>query len=905
MKLAPALHALLLLLATLLPTRPLAAADAAPVAGVPHYVWLEAELFAPLKGANFSYQQPAITARGSWGLSGPGVAPEWTQGGESEWMSIAARADETNAIAVKRACEIPAAGDYALWVRYADYRGKKEEFGVRVTQAGKSVERHFGREPRRDELDPMKLLWDWAFAWDSAAVTLAKGPATVEIFITGPSDARRQVDCVCLTTDKAYEPTGRIKPDFAAWRTLRALQSAQLSTLNSQPPPAPLHTAKVSTDLPKQWRIATNPPAFLWNVGAQWSGELAKPVAERINHPFSVDPPLLKDFLAAHRGKELPVYSHPLSGPVWHIPDYPTVFTNGSPFLTWLDANPTRRFSILLNYGEPKWPANADKAAVRANLRRYQHRFAGFIAGESVSYAYPKDSELNPRIQAARTRGDVLAALRDLYTVATVAKFTNYFGAPLTAEEAWAPVVSCLSANMEAYAHALCNWGVQRLGHENTGNGPTLARRLAFMRGAARQFGARLVNYQSCNLGDAATMFSRESFFYAASSRYVLDNQYDLWAGAGHHWLLKDYLLWYLAGVDAFYNEQGVDMYWKPGGNSAGDDFPVQLSPKGKTAEAVQRLAAAHPRGTQFTPIAFLLDEAHGWSQERFTPGGFQLDPELNPAVLRPGRHEAGVRGWFDVAYYPAPETQNEPASAIRQGFVNGIFGDVFDVIVTAPKRTQILATYPVVIAAGEVPLTTEWGKALNDYVRKGGTLVVCADQFTGPGVKELDLPALGAEREAAEFNWALTGETVAAQVFRHRELKAGKDRVLATTTDKAPLALARSLGAGQVIVVGAPLGLGLDERPVPVLALLLRHLAAGLTPVRVTGDMEWTLNKLDDGGWLVALFNNRGVIKPQHGMLPTDEREAQRVMLRVPFVVTKSTECMTAAEVRWQTAVK
>ena len=265
-------------------------------------------------------------------------------------------------------------------------------------------------------------------------------------------------------------------------------------------------------------------------------------------------------------------------------------------------------------------------------------------------------------------------------------------------------------------------------------------------------------------------------------------------------------------------------------------------------------------------------------------------DPEVPPAL----------RGWFDVAYYPAPETQNEPASAIRQGFVNGIFGDLFDVIVNAPKRTAILATYPVVIAAGEVTLTTEWGKALNDYVRKGGTLVVSADQFTGAGVKELDLPAFGAEQESSSLTWTLTGESVAAQVFRHRELKAGKDRVLATA-GQTPLALARKLGAGELIVVGAPLGLGLDERPVPVLALLLRHLASGLTPVRVAGDVEWTLNKLDDGGWLVSLFNTRGVIKPQHGMLPTDEREAQRVTLRGAFAVTKSTEWMTGAEVRWQ----
>src|SRR3989442_8774703 len=119
-------------------------------------------------------------------------------------------------------------------------------------------------------------------------------------------------------------------------------------------------------------------------------------------------------------------------------------------------------------------------------------------------------------------------------------------------------------------------------------------------------------------------------------------------------------------------------MFWKPGGIAAGDNFPVQLSPKGKVAQTVLNLAEKHPRGVQYTPVAFLLDEAHGWSQERFSPGSFGMDPQNNPAVLTPGAHEAGIRGWMDVAYYPAPETQNEHASGIRQTYVAGILLEIF-----------------------------------------------------------------------------------------------------------------------------------------------------------------------------------------------------------------------------------
>src|SRR4026209_2196395 len=117
------------------------------VAGAaPHTVVIEAEYFAPLKGSNFSFQDPAKTTKGSWSLSGPGVAAEWTQGGESEFMSIAARADEPAGTSVSREVEIPAIGSYTLWVRYADYRGKSERFGVRISQGRENFSHVFGEK---------------------------------------------------------------------------------------------------------------------------------------------------------------------------------------------------------------------------------------------------------------------------------------------------------------------------------------------------------------------------------------------------------------------------------------------------------------------------------------------------------------------------------------------------------------------------------------------------------------------------------------------------------------------------------------------------------------------------------------------------------------------------------------
>src|SRR4026207_1709018 len=91
------------------------------------YLWCEAEnmrgvttgkLGAPTLNPSY-LNLPRAKAPG-WGMNGPGVSAEWTQGGESEWNSAAASADETSAT-IYQDLEVPRAGEYRLWIRYADW----------------------------------------------------------------------------------------------------------------------------------------------------------------------------------------------------------------------------------------------------------------------------------------------------------------------------------------------------------------------------------------------------------------------------------------------------------------------------------------------------------------------------------------------------------------------------------------------------------------------------------------------------------------------------------------------------------------------------------------------------------------------------------------------------------------
>ena len=51
-----------------------------------------------------------------------------------------------------------------------------------------------------------------------------------------------------------------------------------------------------------------------------------------------------------------------------------------------------------------------------------------------------------------------------------------------------------------------------------------------------------------------------------------------------------------------------------------------------------------------------------------------------------------------------------------------------------------------------------------------------------------------------------------------------------------------------------------------PFVAHLLAHLASDATPVKVDGDVEYLINR-NSRGWVITVFNDNGVFKPQQGL--------------------------------------
>src|ERR1051325_3898085 len=119
-------------------------------------IWVEAEHLEGVKGYCWPGGQNPKTD-GHWAVSGPGWAAEWTQGGESNFMSIACGAADDKAVAGLDV-EIPVAGDWRVWVRFRDNREASSRFQVRLPpQGGAAATLTYGRKPRVEEDNELKL----------------------------------------------------------------------------------------------------------------------------------------------------------------------------------------------------------------------------------------------------------------------------------------------------------------------------------------------------------------------------------------------------------------------------------------------------------------------------------------------------------------------------------------------------------------------------------------------------------------------------------------------------------------------------------------------------------------------------------------------------------------------------
>ncbi|HKG59770.1 MAG TPA: hypothetical protein VKB05_08335 [Pyrinomonadaceae bacterium] len=842
------------------------------------YLWYEAEnmrgfstgkLGEPL--LNPSYLNLSREKAPGWGINGPGVSAEWTQGGESEWNSAAASADETRAT-LYQDLEIPRGGEYRLWVRYADWAQRAENFTITIAQDGAEVFRYeFGAKDVIDPHDEISMYWSWAFAWDSASAMLKKGPVRVSIVVDKAAAARRHVDCFLLTNDLAFKPSGRQKPDFSAMRYLRTWST-------TRKPLQSLLQSESVTRIPEAWvrpKVAGRDFLMPWNIAKEFWPLLDKPAEERPLFPFNAEP--IEEFVAKYKGaRDVPLFQSKLVVPVIYINNLPEYLKEGSPFLRYLRGTKVP-FAILINYGAAK----LDPAAWQLLNGELKDQFLGLISGESVGYVWdfaPAELKITPSM----SRRELLEAHRQFYSNAIARKWRETFQTetgPL-----WDKLIPAQSTSSTSFAHALTQWGVNLIGMETAAVMPMTAMRIAFTRGAARQYGGAFLYYHAPNFGDTATTFTKQQNF--AGPDFFYHSRYGPTMGPSLSWYRKSYYLYYMAGASAMYLEQGQDQFFKPGPG----DHPFQLNPLGRITDEFMRFVEKHPeRGTPYTPVAFLLDPAHGFEMTDYPHWPFE--------VSQVDRGDLALRELFGVAYYPGLVVEGEPAMADRQPFVAGVFGDIFDVLTVADvqgsrsKVQTLLPSYRAVVVGGRIDWSNEWIARLNEYVRNGGTVVLNAGQIKKLPEQFLGVRLLNDTGEAHNAVCLAPNEEpqdLKGQIFRYEKIELKGATALMTVPSGGPIVTVNKVGKGSVVFVAVPDLLGEDERMTPFAAHLLAHVFADAVPVKVTGDVEYLVNRTANG-WVVTLLNNNGVFKPQQGMAQVDRSAYVTATISLPQMKSAS----------------
>jgi len=877
-------------------------------------LWIEAEFLDGMRGYCWPMGRPDMKkTAGHWALSGPGWAAEWNQGGESGFLSIATAADDDKAVATK-AIEIPVAGTYHVWVRYGDWRETPEPFQVELEQPNRpGWTGKYGERSVLEEDNEMKLYWGWAFGWASHSVDLAKGPATLKLVSNTKAAQPRQVDVIVLTTDAKYRPLIKDRPTNYAWNLLDSWREKLPSDLEPLARRLPDFKNAATYELPPAWKLKTFRDKgflYLWNMNQPvaletWLSD--KP--DRVKFPYQVADKHVRDEFEKKWGgrDDVPIFSDPRVAPAFHGVG-PGIFAvdeksgevneAGLRFARWLDANPDRAWGMMMNYhnGVPI----GEKGI--AMFQKYRDRYIGSIAGESLGYFYVDDAAMKAATVNATTRRQLVDAFTPLMLAENAKKYRTIYGRNLDPNP-YIDVIPCLSVGNIVGTPLCADWAARTIGYESSAcTSNILGMRWAFMRGAARQHGINTCTYRSCNFGDSSTIFSdTQSYHYP---KHILDNYYSVFSGAGMTWYKFDIWYQYMAGSSIFYHEQGFDEFWQPGGTTAAGIHEVQLSPKGKLVDRFLRSTKAESdRGNPYTPVAILVDYAHGWEPAPFWPNSFKNWHGHQQKFIY-GEHEKMLEQYFWTAYHPIGRESERAITAVNEVNVAGVFGDVFDVIYAYPdvNKWRTIDTYPVVIVAGDIELSAAEGQRLAQYVAAGGTLLVADVHLTGPGVAALSLPATGAPSESYGYRWLGGAEVQPSQLYRFTEITVPADpkatgfRPLASTPDGKVFCAAIDRGAGRLIYLSLPRGLGIDRNAHPVVPRLFAHLTSGQMPLEVQGDVEWLLNRTQTG-WIVTLLNPAGQDKPQQGITPTDYTKNRPVTIVSHLPITTARDRLLADE--------
>jgi NPCBM/NEW2 domain/F5/8 type C domain len=425
----------------------------------------------------------------------------------------------------------------------------------------------------------------------------------------------------------------------------------------------------------------------------------------------------------------------------------------------------------------------------------------------------------------------------------------------LYVDEFWKDRMPVVWGMFVASYHLAMNFDVRAVGEK--GASPFLAAR---GRGMLRQGGGNMIHYVW--RGHEPT----ERYAYPKSGWYTIRG--DEWG-----WplpLMKYYFFRpYLIGanhltVEGFPDNTGIQ--------DIEEDGQYELSTIGHIGRDMLDFVDRHPnRGTVYSPIGLMLDANRRIGKTGGTTHvGYNLPYDdadhMNHGVLR------------DLLF---PRTTETRYASGHMGCAP--YGEIFDLLKPntptrkrALSRKKLLANYKVLFALGGLSIDRAFAQDLQDYVGKGGVLVMNAEDASALPASFLGCSIGAAAPVRGDVISSFDGKRFKESSFKARTLKLNGAKAL-YTADGKPMVTLNKVGKGKVLVVAPSYMIqddsittrdgGFMRRPwkkKPLLTFVgdfVDHLRRNATPIDVRfpeaqrHDTSYIVQKKGDG-WVVALFS-------------------------------------------------
>ncbi len=308
-------------------------------------------------------------------------------------------------------------------------------------------------------------------------------------------------------------------------------------------------------------------------------------------------------------------------------------------------------------------------------------------------------------------------------------------------------------SHYEAYAG---EWGARCIGLELGENIAFTQSKLAFARGASRQWNRPWSVQVSPWFGPAVTtngpLRVEGGIARGLDAGHSLSFYRRLWL---HSWF---------AGASMVTPENSISAFFEQ------PQAPWNLTSHGHEAAQVFQFTQSHDRGIPYTPIAVVLDHLAGYNGYMDRPWG----------ILEPTAGDREARDLFDHQLFPgadhihqAPDADNPESSYLRPT----PYGEIFDVLLSNVSENR-LSHYPVILLVGDIDFTPHFLDQLQQALRTGSRVLISTRHREQLGVEF--------ERLATHGSLEVLAPWVNPQTGRHTAIS--NDRLATLSQDWLPV---------------------------------------------------------------------------------------------------------------------